>query len=101
MDFGWEYLESVQSHIKRLVDEENSETSNSKYEFSELKTFLATWDEAQKAAKSVNWEGDFRSEPCVFFMPNEYEISVGFVWKQENNGDTLVVSPLSLPWLKQ
>jgi hypothetical protein len=34
------------------------------------------------------------------WLPNESEFKHGFVLKQDNNGETYVVSPVELPWLE-
>ena len=46
-----------------------------------------------------DWEGDVRGEVYVFTIPDENEMSLGIVWKQDNNGDTFVISDVILPHL--
>lgn len=49
-------------------------------------------------AEGCPWEGDFREGPFVFHvpMPGDPEMAVGFAWKQDNNGDTFLCSPVRL-----
>ena len=61
------------------------------------------WRHAKKAARLIGWEGDIRDGPYVFGLPggtHGTNMKVGFVWKQENNGQTFVASPFRLPWLE-
>lgn len=48
------------------------------------------------------WEGDLSQEPFVFFIPAPQKCSpcYGYVWKQNNNGQTFIASPIRLPWLE-
>ncbi|MCS6766060.1 MAG: hypothetical protein MO847_06375 [Candidatus Protistobacter heckmanni] len=67
----------------------------------DLTTFLASFESAKQAARDVGWEGDFRGSPRVLWLPMaEFSFTWGFVWKQDNNGETFVVSPYPLPWLE-
>ena len=52
------------------------------------------------------WGGDIRTGETiyVFALPpsgQECGMDVGFVWKQDNNGTTFVLSPRRLPWLDE
>ena len=64
-----------------------------------LRRFHALTEEAKKRFKS--WEGDM-GIPSPFWIPTPEDnggFSVGFVWKQGNNGTTFIVSPVELPHL--
>lgn len=100
IDFGWDYLPSVDEFAEKLA-KSDVEVKLGKQPYGEprLDKFLADFKEAQELADDAGWEGDFRGGPSVFCIPIENEIVYGFVWKQENNGDTIVVSPEPLPWL--
>ncbi len=63
-------------------------------------SFIGTFYGAQIIAGEEGWEGDFRGEPRVLWLPDENCFRHAFVWKQDNNGMTFVVSPHRLPWLK-
>jgi hypothetical protein len=66
------------------------------------------WKRAQQIARQIGWEGDIRGGffsdvggPWVCPLPlgdysNEYLIA----WKQDNNGQTFIASPVLLPWLE-
>lgn len=92
IDFGWERLKSVEQTLLEMFDDETCE--------SDIGRFAKDWHKAKELAKKKGWDGDFRQQPAVFWMPwHELEMVYGFVFKQENNGITYVVSPVKLPWL--
>lgn len=100
IDFGWDYLPSVDEFAEKLARSDlDIKLGKELYREQRLDQFIADFKEAQELARQVGWEGDFRGGPSVFCIPVESEIVYGFVWKQDNNGDTLVVSPEPLPWL--
>ncbi|UYV14449.1 hypothetical protein [Porphyrobacter sp. ULC335] len=100
IDFGWEYLPSVHEFANRMAKlDVEIKLARQPYGEARLDKFLADFAKAQELADEVGWEGDFRGDPCVFCLPIENEIVYGFVWKQENNGDTLVITPEPMPWL--
>lgn len=94
IDFGWEFLPTVNAMRLHLAARHNDN-----FETPELEGFEKAWKEAQIAAKGAGWEGDFRHDPVVFFVPEENDFGWGFVIKQDNNGDTFVMSPHLLPHL--
>jgi len=65
--------------------------------------FLRDWEAAKDAAFGQGWEGTFRSndQRVVFAVPHEGDFQIGFVFKQDNNGSTYVVSPVEMPHLNQ
>ena len=93
IDFGWGLLLRVEEFAARVKGHEEAA-----YTSSQLRLDL---DKAKELARAVGWEGDFRKgyEPRVLMLPDEVEMKYAFVWKQENNGSTFVVSPIELPWL--
>lgn len=62
--------------------------------------FLRAWESAKEAASAEGWEGDFRHQPVVFWVPMSTTFEYGFAFKQDNNGDTFVLSPVAMPWLE-
>jgi hypothetical protein len=58
-------------------------------------------DAVRAATRLSEWEGDFSRGPCVMPIPDPDNngFQAAFVWKQDNNGTTFVVSPVALPWL--
>ncbi len=51
--------------------------------------------------KFKGWEGIIQDGIWVFAIPDDVETKVGFVWKQDNNGTTFVISPIPLPHLRE
>jgi hypothetical protein len=102
---NWEYLQTVEeiirltahSSIKGLDDDllNNDPLFN-------LETFLNDFRRAKYLAKSTGWDGDYRTghEPRVLWLPCETEFQYSFCWKQNDDGETFVVTPILLPWLK-
>lgn len=103
IDFHWQHLSTVETTAMNLAGQEIRElvqagkvTNTEGISNSE---FLALWESAKDAARSAGWEGDFRCDPTVMWIPMDDEFRPGFVIKQDNNGDTYVVSPVPLPHL--
>lgn len=101
IDFGWEYLTEVSVHRERLAKEfAHGQTPNDRqYLLKKLRDFEAFIDTAMNSGEAVGWEGDFRVEPHLGFLPVEGSVTAYCVWKQDNNGDSFVVSPFEMPWL--
>lgn len=98
IDFQWQHLKTVEKTAAGLpvsVDKWG-DGGPSRSEF------LAAWEQAQQEAKLAHWEGDFRHQPVVFWIPNANDATFdfGFVIKQDNNGSTFVISPVELPHLR-
>jgi len=85
IDFFWENLPTIHIVAKSL--------NNEAYKFVE------NFELAKALVRNVGWEGDFREEPRVFFLPGDVRFDYGFVWKQDNNGITFIATPHELPWL--
>ena len=104
IDFGWEHLPSVDDIARQLGATEASMRAEGHdcYEGTSLDHFLAVWDSAKSAARDHGWEGDFRHKPVVMWIPQKATggFCFGFVFKQDNNGSTFVVSPVPLPHLQ-
>jgi hypothetical protein len=101
IDFGWQHLRTVEETLRAIMADANDaeQLENEGLNSNGAAAFLAAWDSAKSAATSKKWEGDFREEPAVFWLPAEGDFDYAFVFKQDNNGDTFVVSPHKLPWL--
>jgi len=91
IDYGWCWLQPLRS-LNGIYEELD------KHE--ELKAIAKFQDRAEVLARRLGWDGDNRIEPHVFFVPDELEMSLGLVWKQDNNGCTFVASPVQLPHLE-
>lgn len=106
IDFGWHNLKPVSKLAGELAQQQFStaaldpEDRMSNSEDPNVEDFMARWESAKSAARSAGWDGDFRQEPVVFWLPGDTEFVYGFVIKQDNNGTTYIVSPIELPHLK-
>ena len=88
MDFGWDCLLPFSEYLRRY------EAGNSQ--------LLEQFTQACFAvSRQTKWEGDFMQGPYVFFIPDEYEPLIGYVWKQSNNGDCFVACEVKLPHLEE
>jgi hypothetical protein len=94
MDFGWEFIPTVEEYADRLLAVEDDGPGA-------VRTFRLFVDRALEAAEAVGWEGDFREGPKVSVLPAAFEVGIALVWKQDNNGETFVVSPLELQYLEE
>lgn len=58
---------------------------------------------AEMRVNGSYWEGDISQGVFVFALPviNEFDMQIGFIWKQRNNGTTFVLSPCELTWLSE
>jgi len=97
IDNGWENLKTVKDTIVDIV--KNEELSSDSV-CGELAAFINNWNTAKSFATQKGWEGDFRREPCVFWIPADTNFEYGFIIKETNNGTTYVISPQPLSWLK-
>jgi hypothetical protein len=100
IDIGWGNLKTVQETAASLLATSGEGTQKNDIDDSNLQSFLRSWESAKEAAGQKGWEGDFRLEPVVIWVPNDTEFNYGFVFKQDNNGTTYVVSPVEMPWLE-
>jgi hypothetical protein len=93
---GWlEEAEYKNQLPRRFYTPEDIKNALAKYE-----SFL---EKGKGLAAKVGWEGDMRDGPYVAGLPKPASGRDGQVmvaWKQDNNGDTFIVSPLRLPWLE-
>ncbi len=104
IDIGWHNLPTVQEVALKFAEEDvMAKLSATTSENDSADFFLRNFEIAKSCASSLNWDGDFRSEPRVLWLPSEAEgcFLYGFVWKQNHNGDTFIISPIKLPWLEK
>ncbi len=96
IDSGWEHLKTVRQTIQGLAEAPDGGDT------SDIESFLARWREARfEASSHSSWAGDFRHEPCVFWLPTRDDGFVcAFVFKQDRAGVTFIVSPIRLEWLE-
>lgn len=102
IDFGWEHLPTVADVAGRLgaATAVASAMKPGSRESLEVSEFLHAWQIARDLASTAGWEGDFRDDPVVFWVPSDDGFRFGFVIKQDNNGSTFVVTPFQMPWLE-
>lgn len=101
IDFCWEMLHSVEDVAAKLARADAAElTGKGGSGLPSCEHFLKTWTNAKFIAGEAGWEGDIRTGPAVFWLPGDTDFDFGFVFKQNNNGSTFVVSPRELPYLK-
>lgn len=101
IDIGWEHLKSVQETLSDIVRFSSCYDDEKDIDSSEVVDFTKAWEDAKQLASGAGWEGDFREEPKVFWLPWDVGFKYGFVFKQDNNGTTYVVSPKELPYLER
>ena len=64
--------------------------------------FTDYYNSALLALKQTGWwDGDIRSQGVVSFPSVNGGVSFGFLVKQNNNGDTFLLSPCRLPYLEE
>jgi hypothetical protein len=97
IDLRWEFLAAVDATAAEIKAQEQALGSEGDPSSGQ---FAAAWESAQDAAGEAGWEGDFRHPPRVFWVPGDTEFDFGFVFKQDNNGNTYVISPVELPHLE-
>lgn len=105
IDFDWGHLPSVDDVAQKLggIEAIMRAAGDENYiEGTSLDSFLDAWENAKAAARDHGWEGDFRAGPVVMWIPEKERggFRPGFVFKQDNNGSTFVISPVELPHLQ-
>lgn len=104
IDFGWEYLQPVDEVAAQLARDKSGVAEPTFLSaLPGLRKFLDDFENALRAARHEGWEGDFRgaATPRVLWIPGAIKFDYAFVWKQDNNGTTFVVSPVEMPWLDE
>lgn len=97
IDYGWESLPTVGDYYKLLIEEHQDFSVGIALERIELTESFVR--KALKYGKENGWGGEFSEEPRIFSVPSDNETVSGIMWKLNNNGITLVASPIDLPWL--
>jgi hypothetical protein len=100
IDQLWEMLSTPEETAKKLID--SSDNGPEGGISCRAVLFIKDYNNALDEFKKKGWEGDFRGESTrVFWLPEDIDFVYAFVWKQDNNGSTFVVSPRELIWLKE
>lgn len=97
IDHGWNNLRTVQDTVADIAGTDDEFMRRHDLNTDGLTTFIQGWESAKDAAAREGWEGDFLHAPRVFWLPSEIGFDYGFVFKQENNGTTFIMSPQDLP----
>jgi hypothetical protein len=107
MDHGWSFLPTVEATAVTIASQEAAfmvRGDAAKGIFGveiSIASFLADWEDAKAAAALRGWEGDFRHDPVVLWLPSESGFEYAFAFKQDSNGTSFVVSRRTLPWLEE
>lgn len=104
IDYGWEFLPTIEDVAQKFAKYDAAlAVAEEKFEQPLLPRFFELFSQAKEMAHEVGWEGDHQgyAGPRVFFLPAEGDFNYGFVWKQNNNGTTFVISPEPLTWLNK
>lgn len=103
MDYGWELLPDVEVMVQKIMESAEYSHENCadsiRARYGKLQHFLELFSAALAEAEKVGWEGDFTEAPRVLMFPGDTDFLFGFVWKQDNNGSTFVISEVELPHL--
>lgn len=104
IDFGWESLKTVAGTVRKLSALKVEFAINDINEAAKVQDadrFLADWEAAKQMAREKGWDGDFRQDPVVFWIPFNDGFRYGFVFKQNTKGTTFVITPVAMPWLTE
>ena len=104
IDWGWSHLKTIDVTLAEIAAGNESDYENplkNDIRGNDVRHFLDAWEKAKEEAKKVGWGGDFRTPPRVFWIPSGQYMECGFVFKQDNNGDTIVVSPKQMTLLEE
>jgi hypothetical protein len=99
IDFGWEFLRTL-DECMTIWEEWVQDAAAHDTAPPTCWDVGALWAFAQEAALSVGWEGDVRGQARVMPLPVGDSFEIAFAFKQENNGDTFIVSPVRLQYLE-
>lgn len=101
IDYGWQQLRTVRETLAVFVVPDEGSDPREGLDTSASLAFLRSWESAKDAATAAGWEGEFRLEPRVFWLPCNLQMSHGFVFKQAHSGTTFVISPQPLGHLER
>ena len=106
IDYWWEFLPTVADVAVRMASDGAQEAVEDWLEATPLgidnaTAFVKCFHKAQDLARMHGWEGAFREPARVLWLPEAGSpaFTHAFVWKQDHNGMTYVISPHPLPWL--
>ena len=99
LDIGWEYLLSVKETYSKLTVARSLQRFETAGDLGTIdpEKFLNDWQLAFESAQAAGYDGIPRQQPVVFWIPDEFTFQYAFVIKQDNNGQTFVISQVPLP----
>ena len=100
IDYGWHHLRTVRETLEVFAVPCEGSDPREGVDTTAALAFLRHWDDAKETALAAGWDGHFRLEPRVVWLPQALEMAYGFVFKQDHNGATFVLSPHPLPHLE-
>ncbi|MDF2784473.1 MAG: uncharacterized protein K0S95_1008 [Pantoea eucrina] len=102
IDWNWDFMDTVEQTVAKMAEKSALDFPHGdEHRLSEVKQFINDWEQARNLAYAGMWEGDYREPPKVFWIPDDHSFTYAFVWKQDNNGTTFIVSPVPLPHLEK
>jgi hypothetical protein len=106
VDIGWGLFKTVSQVIDMICDAVKQKAKDDVARAVDpghlwevdLNDFVVAYYQSVRAVESTGWwEGDMRHEAVVVPLVREVEGEYGFMWKQDNNGTTFVVTPEPIP----
>lgn len=102
MDIGWDSLERLADvYVKNTKQRLVASIDHGFGGLEPTDALLEDFCGARRLATECGWDGDFSVGPFVFYLPSLCQVKYGFAWKQDNNGETFVVSPVELSYLEE
>jgi hypothetical protein len=96
----WQVKTTPAEVVKRLA--EDTESDSNWHQLSEFLSFLNEVDGFVRGGGFPEWEGDVREGPYIYFVPAGHNsMAPLFAWKQNNNGETFIVSRVDLPMMEE
>ena len=92
---------TISEMVKHFIENRiNVAFDNQSYDYEELRDFLKNYAEALQAAEEIGYDKYYpRQEPRVTWIPNNISLTPVFMFKNDNNGQTFIVSSEDLPYL--
>jgi hypothetical protein len=103
IDFGWDFLPTVSEAEAKIASAPppRLQFRPPEQEPVNVAGLRRDLELAKRLAANHHWEGTFRAgcEPRVLWLPWRDAFRYAFVWKQEDDGETFIVTPIPSPWL--
>lgn len=99
LDIGIDWTPTIEQHIDSWPSGECGYYKDNKDKYSLIMSLGKELFIAEQAARTIGFDGYYRDEPRIVTLPFPLEAKTVFVLKQENNGQTFVVSDVELTYL--